>query len=68
VCNLQSDQSGVAKPIARETKMEGSIAVPMLVGDRTWRPWSCQTVTYKFEQAEIDLLLQIGSLIGSHLA
>jgi len=25
-------------------------------------------VTYKFDQAEIDLLLQIGSLIGSHLA
>lgn len=67
VCNLQNDQSGVAKPIARETKMEGSIAVPMLVGERLHGVLGvAKPVTYEFEQAEIDLLLQIGSLIGSH--
>ena len=69
VCNLQSDQSGVAEPIARETKMEGSIAVPMLVNERLYGVLGvAKPVTYKFDQAEIDLLLQIGSLIGSHLA
>ena len=31
VCNLQTDNSGVAKPAAKETRMEGSVAVPMLV-------------------------------------
>src|SRR5262245_41894535 len=31
VCNLQADNSGVARPGARETRMEGAVAVPMLV-------------------------------------
>src|SRR5689334_7412307 len=32
VCNLQTDASGVAKPAAKDTKMEGSISAPMLKG------------------------------------
>ena len=31
ICNLQTDTSGQARPAARNTGMEGSIAVPMLV-------------------------------------
>jgi hypothetical protein len=31
MCNLQIDDSGVARPAAKETKVEGSIAVPMLL-------------------------------------
>ena len=31
ICNLQTDTSGAARPAARTTGMEGSIAVPMLV-------------------------------------
>ena len=31
ICNLQTDTSGQAKPGARATGMEGSVAVPMLV-------------------------------------
>jgi L-methionine (R)-S-oxide reductase len=65
VCNLQSDQSGVAKPIARETKMAGSIAVPMMVGKRLYGVLGvAKAVTYEFDQAEIGLLLQIGRLIA----
>ena len=30
VCNLQTDSSGVVRPGARDTKMEGSVAAPML--------------------------------------
>ncbi len=30
ICNLQTDDSGQARPGARATGMEGSIAVPML--------------------------------------
>jgi len=68
VCNLQSDQSGVAKPIARETRMEGSIAVPMLIGERLCGVLGvAKPVTYEFDQAEIDLLLKIGSLIAEQL-
>lgn len=36
VCNLQEDSSGVVRPGAKETKMEGSIACPILV-DSTLR-------------------------------
>jgi signal transduction protein with GAF and PtsI domain len=32
LCNLQSDTSGQARPAAKTTGMEGSLAVPMLVG------------------------------------
>ncbi|MEP7362006.1 MAG: GAF domain-containing protein [Acidobacteriota bacterium] len=34
VCNLQTDSSGDAKPGAKAAGMEGSIALPILVGDR----------------------------------
>jgi signal transduction protein with GAF and PtsI domain len=33
ICNLQTDDSGKARPGAKATGMEGSIAVPMLVGN-----------------------------------
>jgi len=32
LCNLQTDTSGQARPTAKTTGMEGSLAVPMLVG------------------------------------
>ena len=32
LCNLQTDTSGQALPAAKTTGMEGSVAVPMLVG------------------------------------
>jgi len=68
VCNLQTDRSGATKPMARETSVEGAIAVPMLVGDRLSGVLGvAKPVTYEFEQAEISLLLEIGSLIAKQL-
>ena len=32
LCNLQTDETGQARPAAKQTGMEGSIAVPMLAG------------------------------------
>jgi L-methionine (R)-S-oxide reductase len=67
VCNLQSDQTGVAKPVAKETKMEGSIAVPMLVNDELHGVLGvAKPLTYEFSQPEIELLMQAGTLIGKH--
>ena len=34
LCNLQTDTSGQARPAAKSTGMEGSLAVPMLVNDQ----------------------------------
>src|SRR5262245_15525113 len=68
VCNLQTDRSGAAKPMARETRVEGAIAVPMLVGERLSGVLGvAKPVTYEFGQAEISQLLEIGSLIANQL-
>jgi putative methionine-R-sulfoxide reductase with GAF domain len=68
VCNLQTDTSGAAKPGAKETRMEGSIAVPMLVGDTLRGVLGvAKPIVYEFSEAEIRQLLQVGSLIGGHL-
>ena len=37
VCNLQSDESGQAKPGARATGMEGAITAPCIASDGTLR-------------------------------
>lgn len=34
LCNLQTDASGVAKEAAKQTQVQGSLAVPALDGDR----------------------------------
>ena len=67
VCNLQSDQTGVAKPVAKETKMEGSIAVPMLVNNKLHGVVGvAKPITYEFSQPEVELLMQVGKLIAEH--
>ena len=69
VCNLQTDDSGVAEPDARDTKMEGSIAVPMLVNGELKGTFGVgKPVAYDFDENEADLLLQIATTIGEHLA
>jgi signal transduction protein with GAF and PtsI domain len=68
VCNLQTDESGFAKPSARETKMEGSITVPMLVGGTLCGTLGvAKPIAYEFSKAETDLLQHTGNLIARHL-
>lgn len=69
ICNLQTDSSGVAKPGAKETKMEGSVAVPLLVENSILRGvlGVAKPVAYEFTPLEQTLLLQIGATIARHL-
>ncbi len=68
VCNLQADASGVAKPGAKMTQMEGSIAVPILVDDSLRGVLGvAKPIVYEFTEAEVELLLQIGKVIGQFL-
>ena len=68
VCNLQTDRSGVVKPLARETKVEGAIAVPMLAGECLRGVLGvAKAISYEFNHAEIALLLKIGSLVAQHV-
>jgi L-methionine (R)-S-oxide reductase len=65
VCNLQTDDSGVAKPAAKETRMEGSIAVPILLDDQLHGTLGvAKPIPYEFSAAESELLLKAGAAIG----
>lgn len=68
VCNLQSDGSGVAKPGAKLTRMEGSIAVPMLDGERLAGVLGvAKPIEYEFTAEESALLSAIGTRIAQRL-
>lgn len=68
ICNLQTDTSGVAKPDAKKTQVQGSLAVPVLDGDRL-----CGTLgigkmePYDFSDAEKTRLMDIGRSIATRL-
>lgn len=68
ICNLQTDTSGVAKPDAKKTQVQGSLAVPVLDGDRL-----CGTLgigkmePYDFSDAEKTRLMDIGHSIATKL-
>lgn len=65
VCNLQTDTSGDAKPGAKLTGMEGSIAVPMLVDGRVVGVLGvAKPSAYTFSDAEKQALLAIAAEIG----
>lgn len=68
LCNLQTDTSGVARPGAKQTKLEGSLAVPMLSGGHVRGTLGIgKLVPYEFTEAESALLTEAGRLIAKHL-
>ncbi|MBA3650384.1 MAG: GAF domain-containing protein [Chthoniobacterales bacterium] len=69
VCNLQTDSSGLVRPGARDTKMEGSLAVPMLSAEGVLKGTFgiAKPVPYDFTPQQCDLLLRAGALIAERL-
>ncbi len=68
VCNLQTDESGVAKPGAKETRMEGCISVPMLVGSALAGTLGiAKPVEYEFSPEETERLAAVASVLGAHV-
>ncbi len=66
VCNLQTDASGVARPGAKLTQMEGSLAAPMLDGPRLAGVFGiAKPVPYEFSKDEQALLMAIGAAIAA---
>lgn len=64
VCNLQTDESGVARPSARDTKMEGSLAIPLLHEGRLYGTLGiAKPVPYDFSDDEIHALMQVGDAV-----
>jgi L-methionine (R)-S-oxide reductase len=65
ICNLQTDDSGQARPGAKATGMEGSIAVPMLVsGEMRGVLGIAKADAYDWSEGETQLLLQIAAVLG----
>lgn len=65
LCNLQTDESGQARPAAKTTGMEGSIAVPMLVaGELRGVLGVAKATAHDWNDDEKNLLLRIASRIG----
>lgn len=65
MCNLQTDTSGVARPAAKQTKVEGAIAVPLLLNGTLYGTLGiAKPVPYDFTEDEKTELLQIGEEIS----
>ncbi|MDB6151122.1 MAG: histidine kinase [Chthoniobacter sp.] len=68
ICNLQTDSSGQARPGAKATGMEGSLAVPILVEDDLRGVLGVAKATaYDWPEEEKELLLAVGSAMGTWL-
>jgi putative methionine-R-sulfoxide reductase with GAF domain len=68
MCNLQTDDSGVARPAAKETKVEGSLAAPLLLGETLFGTIGvAKPTSYDFTKAEIADLLEIGAVISESI-
>lgn len=70
ICNLQTDESGVVRPSAKETRVEGAITVPMLLGGRLYGTLGiAKSVPYDFTDRESEELMRLGEGIarGLHL-
>ena len=69
LCNLQTDTSGVAKPGAKQTQVQGSLAVPVLDGDRLCGTLGIGKLTaYEFTAEEKEQLIAIGREVAARLA
>ena len=65
LCNLQTDTSGQARPAAKTTGMEGSLAVPMLTdGELRGVLGVAKATAYDWSDAEKVALLAIAARLG----
>lgn len=65
LCNLQTDTSGQARPAAKTTGMEGSLAVPMLVGGELRGVLGiAKAAAHEWTDAEKAVVLAIAAKLG----
>jgi len=69
LCNLQADLGGVAKEGARQTQVQGSIAVPVLEGEEICGTLGIgKPVPYLFSDEEKSRLMELAEEIAPYLA
>ncbi|MDE0738121.1 MAG: GAF domain-containing protein [Planctomycetota bacterium] len=68
MCNLQTDDSGVARPAARDTKIEGAVVVPLLIGGEVAATIGIgKSREYDYSEGELDALEQCAAALMSSL-
>jgi len=68
MCNLQTDDSGVARPSAKDTKVEGSLSAPLIFENKLYGTIGiAKPVPYDFTAEEIDALMEIGLKISAKI-
>jgi L-methionine (R)-S-oxide reductase len=68
MCNLQTDTSGVAKPGAKQTQVQGTLAVPVLDGDRLCGTLGIgKMVPYDFTEEEKSKLMKLAADVARSL-
>lgn len=68
LCNLQTDTSGVAREGAKQTQVQGSLAVPVLDGERLCGALGIgKREAYEFNDAEKQRLMGLAAEIAAAL-
>ena len=69
MCNLQTDNSGVARPSAKDTKVEGSLAAPLILNGKLYGTIGiAKPVPYDFTKEEMNSLMTIGEAISEKIS
>ena len=69
ICNLQTDESGVARPGARATGAQGALCVPIFLGDRVIGTLGVGIRGERtFTDAETETLLAVGRELAAPLS
>lgn len=65
LCNLQTDNSGVARPGAKATQMLGSVSVPIIAcGELRGTLGIAKATAHNWTECECDLLMQIAARLA----
>jgi len=69
MCNLQTDDSGVARPAARDTRVEGAVVVPLLIDGRVAATLGIgKGEEYDYSDDELQALEKCAAVLMSVLA
>jgi L-methionine (R)-S-oxide reductase len=64
VCNLQTDESGVVRPGAKDTQVEGAITIPLLREGKLYGTLGiAKKEPHEFSDDETAQILQVGQVI-----
>lgn len=68
ICNLQTDDSGIARPSAKDTKVEGAMTAPMLHENKLYGTLGiAKSEPYDFTEEETEALMSIGEELAKKI-